>query len=64
MEIIKTSNKTFGITSVTETPHANKVFIIKIIKFNLGERPAAKQSLVNVWFKEESPDTRVPLPPN
>ncbi|KAK4041789.1 kinase-like protein [Parachaetomium inaequale] len=45
-----------------EIPPADKEFILKIMKLHPRDRPTAEELLADVWFTEESQDTRALLP--
>jgi serine/threonine protein kinase len=54
--------KPFTRVGPKEAPLADKEFILKIMKLDPRDRPNAEELLADVWFTEESQDTRAPLP--
>jgi serine/threonine protein kinase len=54
--------KPFARVGPKEVPLADKEFILKIMKLDPRDRPTAEELLADVWFTEESQDTRAPLP--
>ncbi len=54
--------KPFARVGPKEIPPADMSFVMKIMKLDPRDRPTAEELLADVWFTEDSPDTRVPLP--
>ncbi|KAK0649247.1 kinase-like domain-containing protein [Cercophora newfieldiana] len=54
--------KPFHRVGPREVPPADMEFILKIMKLDPRDRPTAEELLADVWFTEESQDTRDPLP--
>jgi serine/threonine protein kinase len=54
--------KPFAGAGPREIPQADKEFLLKIMKLDPRDRPTAEELLADVWFTEDSPDTRDPLP--
>ncbi|KAK2027319.1 serine/threonine protein kinase [Colletotrichum zoysiae] len=55
--------KLFHLVTRREIPPADRDFILKIMKLDHRDRPTADQLLEDEWFRENSKDTREPLPP-
>jgi serine/threonine protein kinase len=54
--------KPFHRVGPREVPSADMEFLLKIMKLDPRDRPIAEELLADVWFTEESQDTRNPLP--
>ncbi|KAK0655469.1 kinase-like domain-containing protein [Cercophora newfieldiana] len=54
--------KPFHRVGPREVPPADMEFLLKIMKLDPRDRPTAEELLADVWFHEESQDTREPLP--
>jgi serine/threonine protein kinase len=54
--------KPFHRVGPREVPPADMEFLLKIMKLDPRDRPTAEELLSDVWFTEESQDTRDPLP--
>ncbi|KAK3363696.1 kinase-like domain-containing protein [Lasiosphaeria hispida] len=54
--------KPFARSGPREIPPADKEFILKVMKLDPRDRPTAEELLADIWFTEESQDTRGPLP--
>ncbi|KAK0750750.1 kinase-like domain-containing protein [Schizothecium vesticola] len=54
--------KLFHRVGSREVPPADTDFLLKILKLDPRDRPTAEERLADVWFTEESRDTRDPLP--
>lgn len=54
--------KPFARASAREIAPADKEFMLKVMKLDPRDRPTAEELLADVWFTEESPDMRDPLP--
>jgi serine/threonine protein kinase len=54
--------KPFHRVGPREIPQADMEFLLKIMKLDPRDRPTAEELLADVWFTDESRDTRDPLP--
>ncbi|KAK0620213.1 kinase-like domain-containing protein [Immersiella caudata] len=54
--------KPFHRVGPREVPPADIEFLLKIMKLDPRDRPTAEELLADMWFTEESQDTRDPLP--
>ncbi|KAK0633609.1 kinase-like domain-containing protein [Immersiella caudata] len=54
--------KPFHRVGPREVPSADTAFLLKIMKLDPRDRPTAEELLADVWFTEESQDTRDLLP--